>query len=379
MSQLPTSLKVIFVANTARFFVMFEQNNIKLLQSMGCEIHCASNFEQERDVDAKTILQQLNVTIHQIDIARSPFSAQNLRAYRQLKALMQQERFDLVDCHTPMGGVLARLAAKATKTAPVLYTAHGFHFYKGCPLKNRLIYEPIERFLARYTDVLITINEEDYQAAKSFHLRGKAYKIPGVGIDVQEIRNLKVDRSQKRRELGIPEDAFVMISVGDLNTNKNHSTAIKAFAKAKLSNSHYLICGEGNLKNELYALAEKLGVSKNVHFLGFRGDVRELLKASDLFVFPSFREGLSVALLEAVAAGLSCVASDIRGNVDVLEPNQLFSPSDEEELANMMIQYSNQKQEPTKEIYEKFDKAEVEKRIQIIYECVCPAVVSSNH
>lgn len=104
MSQLQKVRKVIFVANTARFFVMFEQNNIRLLQSMGYEIHCASNFEQERDVDAKNILQQLNVTIHQIDIARSPFSMRNLNAYRQLKALMQQEQFDLVDCHTPMGG-----------------------------------------------------------------------------------------------------------------------------------------------------------------------------------------------------------------------------------------------------------------------------------
>ena len=134
MSHLRKGRKVIFVANTARFFVMFEQNNIKLLQSMGYEVHCASNFEHERDVDAKSILEKLNVTIHQIDIARSPFSVRNLNAYRQLKALMKQERFDLVDCHTPMGGVLARLAAKATKTAPVLYTAHGFHFYKGCPL-----------------------------------------------------------------------------------------------------------------------------------------------------------------------------------------------------------------------------------------------------
>ena len=356
MSQLQKGRKVIFVANTARFFVMFEQNNIKLLQSMGYEVHCASNFEQERDVDAKSILEKLNVTIHQIDIARSPFSARNLNAYRQLKALMKQERFDLVDCHTPMGGVLARLAAKATKTAPVLYTAHGFHFYKGCPLQNRLIYETIERWLAHYTDGLITINEEDYQAAKSFHLRGKAYKIPGVGIDVKGIHDLKVDRAQKRRELGVPEDAFVMLSVGDLNANKNHSTAIKAFAKADIPNSYYLICGEGELRNELNSLAEKLGVSQRVRLLGFRNDVREILKASDLFVFPSFREGLSVALLEAASAGVTCIASNIRGNVDLLEQSQ---------------QALNQKG------YEKFDKTEVEKRMENIYGYVNGATVET--
>ena len=367
MSQLQKGRKVIFVANTARFFVMFEQNNIRLLQSMGYEVHCASNFEHERDVDAKSILEKLNVTIHQIDIARSPFSVRNLNAYRQLKALMKQEQFDLVDCHTPMGGVLARLAAKATKTAPVLYTAHGFHFYKGCPLQNRLIYETIERWLARYTDGLITINEEDYQAAKSFHLRGKAYKIPGVGIDVKGIHDLKVDRAQKRRELGVPEDAFVMLSVGDLNANKNHSTAIKAFAKADIPNSCYLICGEGELRNELNSLAEKLGVSQRVRLLGFRNDVREILKASDLFVFPSFREGLSVALLEAASAGVTCIASNIRGNVDLLEQSQLFSPADEEKIADIMRKSVGEKQAPNQKVYEKFDKTEVEKRMENIY------------
>ncbi|OUN88061.1 MULTISPECIES: glycosyltransferase family 4 protein [Eubacteriales] len=377
MSQLQKGRKVIFVANTARFFVMFEQNNIKLLQSMGYEVHCASNFEQERDVDAKSILEKLNVTIHQIDIARSPFSARNLNAYRQLKALMQRERFDLVDCHTPMGGVLARLAAKATKTAPVLYTAHGFHFYKGCPLQNRLIYETIERWLARYTDGLITINEEDYQAAKTFRLRGEAYKIPGVGIDVKGIHDLKVDRIQKRRELGVPEDAFVMLSVGDLNANKNHSTAIKAFAKADIPNSYYLICGEGELRNELSSLSEKLGVSQHVHLLGFRNDVREILKASDLFVFPSFREGLSVALLEAVSAGVTCIASNIRGNVDLLEQSQLFPPADEEKIADIMRKSVGQKQAPNQKAYEEFDKTEVEKRMENIYGCVNGATVET--
>lgn len=322
MSQLQKGRKVIFVANTARFFVMFEQNNIRLLQSMGYEVHCASNFEHERDVDAKSILEKLNVTIHQIDIARSPFSVRNLNAYRQLKALMKQERFDLVDCHTPMGGVLARLAAKATKTAPVLYTAHGFHFYKGCPLQNRLIYETIERWLARYTDGLITINEEDYQAAKSFHLRGKAYKIPGVGIDVKGIHDLEVDRAQKRRELGVPEDAFVMLSVGDLIPRKNHIVALRAFVQANIPNSYYLLCGNGELKGMLQEESRKLNVADRVIFLGFRSDVREILHAVDLFCFPSLQEGLPVSLMEAMAAGVPCIASRIRGNNDLIENNE---------------------------------------------------------
>lgn len=229
-----------------------------------------------------------------------------------------------------------------------------------------MIYETIERWLARYTDGLITINEEDYQAAKSFHLRGKAYKIPGVGIDVKGIHDLKVDRAQKRRELGVPEDAFVMLSVGDLNANKNHSTAIKAFAKADIPNSYYLICGEGELRNELGSLAEKLGVSQRIRLLGFRNDVREILKASDLFVFPSFREGLSVALLEAASAGITCVASNIRGNVDLLKSEQLFDPADELELANSMLT-SQRKNKLNLDDCMRFDSATVESEMEKIY------------
>ena len=370
MSQLPKNRKVLIVANTARFFVMFERNNIQLLQSMGFEIHCASNFEQERDVDAKAILGKLNVAIHQIDIARSPFSLDNLKAYKQLKELMKKEKFDLVHCHTPMGGVLARLAAKATQTAPVLYTAHGFHFYKGCPLKNRLIYETIERWLARYTDGLITINEEDYQATKSFHIRGNAYKIPGVGIDVKAIRYLQIDRAQKRQDLGVPEDAFVMLSVGDLIPRKNHIVALRAFAQANIPNSYYLLCGNGELKEMLQEESQKLNVSDRVIFLGFRNDVREILHTVDLFCFPSLQEGLPVALMEAMAAGVPCIASRIRGNVDLMEKSHLFPPADEEKIADMIRTASGEKQEPNYKFYEKFDTTEVKKYMKNIYECM---------
>ena len=366
MSQLQKVRKVIFVANTARFFVMFEQNNIRLLQSMGYEVHCASNFEHERDVDAKSILEKLNVTIHQIDIARSPFSVRNLNAYRQLKALMKQERFDLVDCHTPMGGVLARLAAKATKTAPVLYTAHGLHFYKGCPLQNRLIYETIERWLARYTDGLITINEEDYQAAKSFHLRGKAYKIPGVGIDVKGIHDLKVDRAQKRRELGVPEDAFVMLSVGDLIPRKNHIVALRAFVQANIPNSYYLLCGNGELKGMLQEESRKLNVADRVIFLGFRSDVREILHVVDLFCFPSLQEGLPVALMEAMAAGVPCIASRIRGNVDLMPEQELFEAIDEDKMVKKILESKQKVGFDLKKCME-FDACKVKKDMGQIY------------
>lgn len=331
--------KILFVTHNGRFLVQFELNDIRILQDMGYEVHCATNFKGESmRVDAEQTLKEHGVICHQIDIERSPLKMwQNTRAYSQLKSLLRRVDFAGVHCHTPMGGVIGRLAASATHTAPVIYTAHGFHFYKGCPLKNRLIYQTAETFLARYTDAQITINREDFAAAQKFPLRGKAYYVPGIGVDVKKISSVQVDRATKREELGIPEDAFVFVSVGELNENKNHRTVIRAFVKTDMANSYYLICGEGELKQEHLKLAEELGVSDRVRFLGFRTDVSEILRACDCFVFPSFREGLSVSLMEAMAAGLPCIASRIRGNVDLLPDSRyLFEASDESTLCQLM-------------------------------------------
>ena len=367
--------KFLIVAHYSRFLVQFELNDVRLLQLMGFEVHYATNYQQEDMFSgAIKIIQENGVILHQIDFVRSPYNIPaNIKAYRQLKNLMVKEKFSGVHCHTPMAGALARLAANATHTAPVLYTAHGFHFYKGCPLKNRLIYQTAETFLARYTDAQITINQEDYAAAQKFPLRGKAYYVPGIGVDVKKISSVQVDRATKREELGIPEDAFVFVSVGELNENKNHRTVIRAFAKTDMTNSYYLICGEGELKQEHLKLAEELGVSDRVRFLGFRTDVSEILRACDCFVFPSFREGLSVSLMEAMAAGLPCIASRIRGNVDLLPDSRyLFESSDEAALCQLMcdiVDGVQVRQECTrnKKTLEQYDVRNVSEQMKNIY------------
>ena len=355
--------------------MQFELNDVKLLQGMGYEVHYATNFEHEdMYADAVQVIREHGVILHQVDFVRSPYNiSANIKAYKQLKHLMQTEMFAGVHCHTPMAGALARLAANATHTAPILYTAHGFHFYKGCPLKNRLIYQTAETFLARYTDAQITINQEDYAAAQKFPLRGKAYYVPGIGVDVKKISSVQVDRATKRAELGIPEDAFVFVSVGELNENKNHRTVIRAFAKTDMTNSYYLICGEGELKQEHLKLAEKLGVSDRVRFLGFRTDVSEILRACDCFVFPSFREGLSVSLMEAMAAGLPCIASRIRGNVDLLPDSRyLFESSDEAALCQLMCDVVDgvqvgQECARNKKTLEQYDVRNVSEQMKKIY------------
>ena len=337
--------KFLIVAHYSRFLVQFEMNNVKILQEMGYEVHYATNYQQEdMYADAPQKIRDAGVVLHQIDFVRSPYNVPaNVTAYKQLVALMQKEQFAGVHCHTPMAGVLSRLAAKATNTKPVLYTAHGFHFYKGCPIQNRLIYETAERFMARYTDALITINEEDYQAAKTFQLRGQAYKIPGVGVDTVEIGKKEIDICSKRKELGINQQAFVIMSTGELNGNKNHETAIKALAKANIDNCYYVICGEGENRSKLIRLAKTAAVDDKVLFLGFREDVKEILKSADLFVFPSMREGLGLAAIEALAAGLPVIAAKNRGSLEYYQKDavELFEAQDYERLCAKILKWKN--------------------------------------
>ena len=379
--------KFLIVAHYSRFLVQFELNDVRLLQSMGYEVHYATNYEHEdMYADAVRVIREHGVILHQIDFVRSPYNViANEKAYQQLKELMRMEQFDGIHCHTPMAGALARLAANATGTKPVLYTAHGFHFYKGCPLKNKLIYQTAETFLARYTDAQITINQEDYAAAQKFPLRGKAYYVPGIGVDVKKISSVQVDRATKRAELGIPEDAFVFVSVGELNENKNHRTVIRAFVKTDMANSYYLICGEGELKQEHLKLAEELGVSDRVRFLGFRTDVSEILRACDCFVFPSFREGLSVSLMEAMAAGLPCIASRIRGNVDLLPDSRyLFEPADGSALCQLLKDAANgvqteQECARNREMLKRYDIENVSKEMRSIYSAVIEGTTTNEN
>ncbi len=317
--------KVLILASVASMIDQFNIPNIKLLTEMGFAVEVACNFlvgntcSDEKIQKLKTTLSEMKVKTYQIDFARNAFNLRkNATAFHQVLEIMKTNRYEFIHCHSPIGGLCGRIAGHITKTK-VIYTAHGFHFYKGAPLLNWIVYYPIERFLSRYTDVLITINKEDYARAKKFHAAKVEY-IPGVGIDIKKIQSAVVDKVKKRRELGIPEDAFLFISVGELNKNKNHEVAIRALSRIKDNEKiYYVIAGEGCLKKRLTNLIADLGMDSRVRLLGFRTDVVELLKASDCFIFPSLREGLPVALMEAMVVGLPIVCSNIRGNVDLVE------------------------------------------------------------
>lgn len=335
----------------------------------GYQIHLACNEEQIEEPGWSDDCKRYGIIDHHINFNRNPLSRDNILAKKQLMELMKKERFDLVHCNTPIGGVLGRICAAKTKIPYVIYQAHGFHFWKGAPLKNWLCYYPVERFLARYTDLLITINKEDYACAQKFKLRhrGRVAYVPGVGVDIDKITEQQVDYDGKRTELGLSHDAIVFISVGELNENKNHITAIKAFALANIPNSHFLLCGVGEKQSELERLCCELGINEKVHFLGFRTDVIEILKISNVFIFPSKREGLSVALMEAMACGLPCAASRIRGNVDLLPNSELlFDSMDNVTLATCM----------KKALVEDVKKNEIRKNNTVLRECSITAIIN---
>lgn len=308
------------VTTVSGFIPQFEMNNVKILQNMGAEIHYAANYDMPSYGTDNHRLDGTEIIRHQVDFERSPFNKKNLKAYRQLKRLMEQEHFDLVHCHTPMGAVLTRIVAHQTRTSPVIYTAHGFHFYKGAPLKNWLFFYPVEKYLSRYTDEQICINREDYQLAiNKFHARNVDY-VPGVGIDLKNVIHLsKHEKGKKRQEFGVGPEKIVILSVGELIKRKNHETILKSLAKLKNTDIVYLICGHGELQNYLIDLAKQLGLQDQVQFLGYRSDIYEIYAMADLFIFPSYQEGLPRAMMEAMASGLPVVCSDIRGNSDLMK------------------------------------------------------------
>ena len=318
---------VLMLASVASMIDQFNLPNIRLMQKLGYEVHVCCNFSKGNTCDQKRIqklrklLKEMQVKCHQWDCPRGFSFGDCCRAYYQLMRLTRKYAFAWMHCHSPVGGAIARVVARR-RNIRVIYTAHGFHFYKGAPLLNRTVLKWIENFLARYTDLLITINHEDFEAAKKFKLKkgGQVVFVPGVGIDLSLFDNPKDNiRISKRNELGLSETDIVMISMGDLVPRKNYGLAINALAGANVSNLHYLICGEGSEKDNLLSQSEKLGVKDRTHFLGYRTDIRELLYSSDIFIFPTLQEGLPRSAMEAMAAGLPCLMSDIRGNNDLIK------------------------------------------------------------
>jgi len=337
--------RALVLASVASMIDQFNMPNIRLMKEMGYEVDVATNFvngstcSDEKIAVLKKNLKEMNVRCFQIDFSRNVLNVvQNMKAYKQTRKIIDENNYALIHSHSPIGGCLSRIAARNARKngTKMIYTAHGFHFFKGAPLMNWLIFYPIERISSRWTDVLVTITHEDYQLAQKKMYAKEVVYVPGVGINTSLFAPKEQDaaiNARKRGELGFSMNDTVMFSVGELNKNKNHEIMLRAMAQLGRKDLHYVIAGRGELKEHLEGLAKEFGISDQLHLLGFRTDVKELFKMADFFAHPSFREGLSVAVMEAMANGLPIICTEIRGNTDLIVDNKggyFFKPAEQD-------------------------------------------------
>lgn len=311
--------KVLFVATITKHITTFHLPYLKMFKEHGYEVHVAT------DDDASIPYCDVH---HKISIRRNPFKIDNLKAIKQLKRIINEEKFDIVHCHTPMGSVVARLAAKKARKngTRVIYTAHGYHFYKGAPLINWLLYYPVEKWLAKYTDTQITITQEDYDLAKKKFKIKDLHLVHGVGLDEEKFNIVISDEEKEklRQELKIANRSLICTYVAELNKNKNQQLLIKAIKKLKYDNNNVtlLLVGKGKYEQRILKLIKKLNLEDDVKLLGYRSDIVKILSITDIYLASSLREGLPVNVMEAMYMGLPIIAVDNRGHRELVQHNE---------------------------------------------------------
>ena len=323
--------KRILITSTDLMMVQFLVPHVINLSENGFHVEIACSNVGGRVEEIRSKLKNYVKKIHIVRLKRSPLAPVNFAGYHDMKRIINTGHYDLIWTNEPVMGVVTRLAARSARKngTKVMYMTHGFHFFKGAPKKNWLIFYNIEQWASKLCDVITTINGEDYKRAKKMHSSVVKY-IHGIGINPARLSqpDAQVDI---RKELQLHKDAFLCISVGELNENKNHQVVIKALGQLKDPDIHYIICGKGDQLENLKTLAKAQGVENNVHFLGYRMDVLDICSQSDLFAFPSHREGLPIAPLEAMYCGLPLITSKIRGLVDYMKEGKtgyLTAPDD---------------------------------------------------
>lgn len=332
--------KILITATNAMIY-QFLIPHIEELLKHGHAVDIASTNLKEFDKLLKSGLDGLGVRVQYVRLGRSPFRLANCKGIKDLDQIISKGDYDLIWTNEPVMGVATRIAAVKARRAGtrVIYMVHGFHFYKGAPVKNWLLYYPVERVMAHFTDAVITINKEDYDRARKFAVKD-VYYVHGVGLDTDKFKDTCVDRPLKRRALGIPEDAVLLLSVGELEKRKNHEVVLKALGKIQDENIHYMICGKGRLEKYLKRLCINLHIQNRVHFPGYRKDIAELCKMADIYIFPSQREGMGIAALEGMAAGLPLISSYTNGIKDYTRAGRTgftLKPHDVEGFAEAII------------------------------------------
>lgn len=332
--------KVLFVANVYEHIVGFHLPYMKWLKEHGYEVHVVANDLGDYQVPyADKVIE--------MGIERSPIKISNLKAIKQLRQLIDNEKYSLISCHTPMGGVVARLAARKARKKfglKVIYTTHGLHFYGGAPKKNWLVFYPIEKFLSHYTDAIVTINSEDFELINKKNFKNKkTYRIHGIGINISRLGyDKELNLNELREKYGYKPNDFILLYMAEFISGKNHKFLLKTMPELikKIPNIKMVFAGRGEDKEKTMLLAKNLGVEKEVNFIGRRSDVGNLIKISDIGISSSIREGLGMSVAESLYLGRPVVVSNIRGHRDLVQQGKngfLFDLNDKNDFIDKIV------------------------------------------
>ncbi len=363
--------KVLFTATVDSHILLFHLPYLRYFKEKGYEVHVATNGQEKIPYCDKK---------YTMPFARSPYKIDNLKALKQLKKIINQEKYEIIHTHTPMGAVVTRLAAKKARTAGtrVIYTAHGFHFFKGSKTINWLLFYPVEKYLAKYTDTLITINEEDYQLAKKKFKKCHDIKyVKGIGLDEEKFNFVMTtgEKTKLKTSLGLNKEDFILIYPAELSKRKRQTWLIESLKDLlyKEKNIHLLLPGKDSLNQEHQKLITKYHLENQIHLLGFRNDIPKLLTISDIALSSSNQEGLAVNVIEAMYLGLPLVITDCRGNRDLVEDQKTgyLIPINNQQMFRNKVEelYKN------KDLRATFKKSNQEKAKEYLLKNILPVMI----
>lgn len=357
----------------------FNLANINAISELGYELHLLANFENGPGPEGKNEAfaqwcKEQGYYVHGMPFVRGA-SLKNFGLVKELKEFLRLNKFDIVHAHTETGGLMLRMASSAKGSSKFIYTAHGMSFWNGCPLKNRIIYKTIEKWICRGMDANLGMNQEELDFLRQTKPQAANF-VHGIGLSLDRFQKKERSRGVVRDEFGVTDNDKLIVSIGELDDNKNHATVIKALSFLENKNYKYVVCGVGPNKDRLNQMAADAGLGDKVILAGYRSDIPDILHAADMFVFPSFHEGMPVAALEAMACGLPLICSKIRGNVDIVKDGEngfLFEPEDHLSLAiameRLIIEQSLSKKfgEKNKEIVTDFSQNAVIEELKKLY------------
>lgn len=366
--------KILYVTTVSSTVNAFLVPHIKMLIENGYKVDCAFSINKPLD----NSLVKLGVNQYEIPFSRNPLGVGNIKAFNRLLEIQRRNEYDIIHVHTPIAALYGRLLKLKFPRLRTIYTAHGYHFLKGCSKLGWILYYPIEKVMAKFTDVIININKEDYEITKEKLRPKKCYLLNGVGLDLGKYKKLSEEEiSEKKKELGLSDSDFIVLMIAELNKNKNHIQLINAIEilSKQYSNIKVLCIGDGGLKDELEEMIHLRNLQNNVFILGYREDVNNLINVSDIGILMSYREGLPRNIMEFMACGRKVIATDIRGCRDLIineSVGTLVNVDDYEATADVIEKYyllNDKNFDIADEIY-KYDITNVNKELFNIYRSI---------